>query len=454
MLRYVRFIALAPAFFAGACAGATDPFGPTFAEISVLEGVEYRAEVRLEANSRNAVGPALVMPVVRLTNLTSEPLQIDLDGCPVVLRVHRDAERSRSPAWSSDRPGVQCMQAPYSITLAPGRSEEVSSAYDGGLLLSQLGEPGRYYFTIDLRTLPDARVLPAGHADLTFGADQLGFSGDTELEGMAPQELVSSVAVTNRGRRTVRLEYGACSMHLQLFDSPERAGNPVWDSTRRPNPDPETGHYWACPMYLRVTELAPGRSHTPGEFTMRIPVPQILGDSIPDGRYYVTARVSLNGFTRSAPAGEVDLVARQEPLPSERWVGDLAFRAETIVESGPGRHLRTRITVTNHGTRAVEIPMARNVVCPIQLSGFRNFAARENAYRWGSPDWVVPGCPLVIPRASLAPGESRVFEGRYEVPERVAAAGSGSLYMLALLWMEGIGGGRVFLAAGEALLPR
>jgi hypothetical protein len=164
--------------------------------------------------------------------------------------------------------------------------------------------------------------------------------------------------------------------------------------------------------------------------------------------------VSLNGFTRSAPAGEVDLVARQEPLPSERRVGDLAYRAETIVEAAPGRHLRTRITVTNHGTRAVESPMARNLVCPVQVSGFRDPAARENAYRWGSPDWMVPGCPLVIPRTNLSPGESRVFEGRYEVPERVSAAGSGPLHMLALLWVEGVAGGRVFLAAGEASLPR
>jgi hypothetical protein len=121
-----------------------------------------------------------------------------------------------------------------------------------------------------------------------------------------------------------------------------------------------------------------------------------------------------------------------------------------MVEWNSDRHLRSRITVTNHGNRSVEIPMARNMVCPVQISGFRDPAARENAYRWGSPEWVVPGCPLVIPRASLAPGESRAFEGSYAVPARVKAAGSGPLYMLALLWVEESGGGRVFLAAGEA----
>jgi hypothetical protein len=448
MFRRIRFLALAPAFVAGAC-GAADPFGPRLAEISVAGGIEYRAEVRLEGSGRDAAGPALVMPVVRLTNLTSEPLRIDLDGCPVLLRVYRDAARSGSPAWRSDGAGVQCMQDPYSITLAPGRSEEVSSAYDGGALLSQLGEPARYYFSINLRTLPDARILPAGYADLTFGADQLAFSGETRLEGVAPQELVSSVAVTNTGRRAVRLEYGACALRVQLFRSPERTGIPVWDSGRRPNPDPDTGHYWACPLYLRVTELAAGQSHTAGEFTLRIAVPQILGDSIPDGRYYVTARVGLNGFTRSAAAGDVVLVARQAPLPAERRVGDLSFRAETMAEGGSDRHLRSRITVTNHGNRSVEIPMARNIVCPVQISGFRDAAARENSYRWGSPEWVVPGCPLVIPRANLAPGESRAFEGSYTVPDRVSAAGPGPLYMLALLWVEESGGGRVFLAAGE-----
>lgn len=190
MLRFVRFVAVAPVFFAsactGGCAGAMNPISPTLAEISVSTGVEYRAEVRLEEKSRDAVGPSQVMAVVRLTNLTSEPLRIDLDGCPVVLRVHRDAERSGSPAWTSDGgPGFQCRQDPYSITLPPERSEEVSLDYGGRLLLSQLGEPGRYYFTIQLRTLPDARVLAAGYADLTFGADQLAFSGETQLEGVA-----------------------------------------------------------------------------------------------------------------------------------------------------------------------------------------------------------------------------------------------------------------------------
>jgi hypothetical protein len=37
--------------------------------------------------------------------------------------------------------------------------------------------------------------------------------------------------------------------------------------------------------------IAPGDTISPREFTLRIPFPEILGDSLPDGRYYLAAEL-------------------------------------------------------------------------------------------------------------------------------------------------------------------
>jgi hypothetical protein len=295
--------ALAPLPLLAACGLGIGPLGPDAATVARVDGVEYRAEVLLERQGRATTGPAMIRPTVTIRNTTREPVEILLDGCAVRLDIHRDAARTGPPAWSADRPGVQCMQAPYALTLQPGRSQKVESAYDGGLLLGDLGGPGRYHFTITLRTLPEARVLPAGSADLTFGADQLAYRGETRLEGAAPTRLVTEVTVTNTGRERVRIEYGACSIWIRAYRTADRSGPPAWDQVRHPR----IGAARVCAMYLAVRELGRGESFSPHEFRAPIPVPEILGDSLPAGRYHLVARVHLNGFAVDVPAGEAEL---------------------------------------------------------------------------------------------------------------------------------------------------
>jgi hypothetical protein len=443
------------------CGADPGPFAPSPAVITVADGIEYRAEVRIETRGRATAGPGLIEPTVRITNRTPQRTQVQLEGCAVRLDAHRDADRAGPPAWTSDRPSVQCMQDPYTLELRPGASEEVASAYDGALLLAQLGAPGTYHFTITLRTLPDPIVLPAGSSEITFGTDQLAYHAETRLEGVAPTELRTEVTVTNTGRKRVRLEYGACSMWLRAYRSPDRTGTPAWDAARRPNPDPVTGVYWACPMYLRVKELARGESHTPSEFQESIPVPKILGDSLPDGDYYFVARVQVNGVTSDVPAGQATLIARQDPLPSERTVGAFRYRAETRVEAGSPLTLRSAVTVTNVGDRPAVVPVARSVRCAVQLTAYRDAAAREDAYRGATPAWITQGCPVRVERVTLAAGESRTLEGSHPLPAIFGAPGGsvpeGRYYFLTLLWVEQAGSReleRVFLAAGEEDLRR
>jgi hypothetical protein len=289
---------------------AADPAPPDAAVVRVENGLEFRAEVQMPRTGGASAGPALIQPTVRITNRTSGPVEVRLDGCPVQLDIHRDTDRAGPPAWSTEGPGWQCGQAPYSLRLGPGVSEEVSSAWDGAGVLSQLGAPGQFHFTITLRTLPAPTILPAGSAEITFGTEHLAFRATSSVEGASPAELHTQVTVTNTGRGRVRIEYGACSVWLRAFRTEERTGTPAWDEARRPNPDPATGIFWACPLYLAARELRAGESHSPSEFRSRIPVAQILGDSLPAGRYYLVARVSVNGVTTDVPAGVGDLGGR------------------------------------------------------------------------------------------------------------------------------------------------
>jgi hypothetical protein len=83
-----------------------------------------------------------------------------------------------------------------------------------------------------------------------------------------------------------------------------------WDSDKwRPVKQAETHDdsgrpiAYACPM--QAIGLAPGKSTT---LVLLVPVKEVLGDSLPEGRYHVTASVRISGTqVRGLSAGEVKL---------------------------------------------------------------------------------------------------------------------------------------------------
>ena len=117
------------------------------------------------------------------------------------------------------------------------------------------------------------------------------------------------VAVVNGGGKPVHVEYGTCALRLRAFRTADVSGEPVWDSSRRPNPDPRTGERTLCPPHSAATTLAPGDSLAPREFTASFPVAAILGDSLDGGRYHLAASVKLNHHQLAdVRAGERELV--------------------------------------------------------------------------------------------------------------------------------------------------
>jgi hypothetical protein len=89
-----------------------------------------------------------------------------------------------------------------------------------------------------------------------------------------------------------------------------RASAREWDSdTWLPAKQPASHDSIGRPIFfgcsMMVMGISPGTSRT---FVLVIPVSEVLGDSLPRGRYRITARVRINGeLVRGLEAGEVEL---------------------------------------------------------------------------------------------------------------------------------------------------
>jgi hypothetical protein len=118
------------------------------------------------------------------------------------------------------------------------------------------------------------------------------------------QQLSTSVKLTNDSALPVHLEYGACAVRVLAFRAEARAGAPVWNSDYRA---PYHASYtYGCTAQLILADLQPGKSL---DFGFQGPLIELVGDSLPNGRYYLAADLLLSnrpGFLR-IPAGSVDV---------------------------------------------------------------------------------------------------------------------------------------------------
>ena len=134
--------------------------------------------------------------------------------------------------------------------------------------------------------------------------DGVRFMARAEVLSPGDSVLDIRVRAINGSRRMRTLEYGACSMDVLVSSvglTPERQ----WSHVAWYN-GPAGRH--ACLLYLASATLTPGDSVAPGEYSRRIPIRLILGDSLPPGRYRVIGRVGANGRSSGdLDAGQFDL---------------------------------------------------------------------------------------------------------------------------------------------------
>ena len=138
-------------------------------------------------------------------------------------------------------------------------------------------------------------------------AESVDFKAQVDI--VAPGDSVMRVrtVATNSGSLTWTLELGPCSMNIRVT-SLGAAATHEWDFERwRIAVNPKA----ACVGFRAPYVLAPGGTVASSELERVVRVRDVLGDSLPGGRYRVTVFVSFsNQPPTEVAAGEVDLRPR------------------------------------------------------------------------------------------------------------------------------------------------
>jgi hypothetical protein len=308
-------------------------------------------------------------------------------------------------------------------------SAVVGAAPGGNFVLEALVRYGSDTVVVPLGTrfLSSSGALPRDPRVLSFAAA-------SEVVGVAPRELLTRIVATNETNQAVHLEFGACSVIVHAYRNRERTGQPVWRSDQR---------RLACPAIGYSVVAIPGDAMP---FDLRVPLYEVLGDSLADGRYYFTAAVFLSGERISLPAGAAYLTSQIDPLPNVRELDGVRYETETITDTATGA-VTLRLKVTNTTAIATLIRRSGSVTCESQLYGFTTAAQRDVWYLRQSADWFYRGCSLEIPPMTLAAGETKV------ISSVLPAGTSRTLYYLVLvLWIDHPANGiaRIVLSGGDA----
>ena len=171
----------------------------------------------------------------------------------------------------------------------------------------------RHNVVRESRQLPMDGVRFVAHARLLTPGDSL---------------LEVRVRAVNTGGAIRTLEFGNCAMNVgvsSVGSAPTRKWEyVVWANSRRPRLE--------CLDYEATRDLAPGDSVSPSDFRRHLAVRAILGDSLPPGRYRITARVTANGRSSGhLDVGEIEL----RPPGSRSTVADGADDRESTDDPLP-----------------------------------------------------------------------------------------------------------------------
>lgn len=253
--------------------------------------------------------------------------------------------------------------------------------------------------------------------------DRLSIAVEGGVTDIVPRTLRARARVTNESGRPLGIEYGACSLTLFAYASADRRGEPVWTSWERWHP---LFDGFACPAYLASDVLAPGETVSPGEFTVAIPIYQIVGDGLggepplAPGRYHLFAVLRLNDRVSPAiPLGSVDLPADVEPIPAQVEIDGIRYAAG--IDRPASDSLVFRVSITNRRSMPAVVGTGDGRSVATTLLGYTSPLRRDTWYRHRDADWAATRRPY-RPPVTLAPDETFVLEQRMEImppPERV-----------------------------------
>lgn len=126
--------------------------------------------------------------------------------------------------------------------------------------------------------------------------------------GPEPGQLRVFTTLRNVEPERVELFWGSCSFVLRAYRKPDLRGRPAWDSRKWMLSRGQRGFDgMGCEGYAAGGDLVPGDSLRPREFRWHGRVQDVLGDSLPEGRYYLQAEIQFRADTLKLPAGSVQL---------------------------------------------------------------------------------------------------------------------------------------------------
>jgi hypothetical protein len=390
--------------------------------------------------------------------------RLSLGECPFELRLYATPGREGPAVWSSER-------APRAVA-CPAYSEQrlgdVSVNFSVRTILGDSLPAQRYYLRYAVR-LGDGRRLEytdgeayLSHtpAPVTRDRSALRFTSGSEISGMAPRMLSAWTAIKNTGTQAVSFEYGACALQIRLWRTPARSGKPVWISearqpVQRKRPKNRIGY--DCTMQLISSRLLPNDTLP---FRLSVPLPEVLEDTLPEGKYWVGVELSLldaslrpPGWERrySFPVGELTLRRTPDFPPSVRQIGPLRIEAATRLTRGTTRDadsVRTFVLVTNVSDDSAEVVIVRGN--PLTVYGFRSEEERDE-YPIPTAAYTMPGSArYFVPHRFMLGGKKKwLFEHSVAAKDIVAQVGQGRLYFLA--WL--MGERSATLSAGDVELP-
>ena len=432
---------------------------------SVVGGLTVTAVVRSDSAPVGAPrGAVRFVVAATLSNRTAAPITVRLGACPLWLTLHVDGTSygrpGRPQVWDQlAAPNAGCAIAGgavgETITLAPGASRTLTTdALSTSLITAtndrvgvRAGQP--YAAHAHVATEGGEAVVGAGPIRPEVPAELTRMRAVAGTSGALRDTLDVRVTLTNAGTIPVKLEYGACSLQLLAYRTADRAGTPAWSSFLR---QPWAGtSFYACPAYGAQATVAPGSDFSPHEFALSAPLIEMFGDSLPDGRYYFTARTQFsNAGPRDADAGVLDLALARPPMPPSRIHAAVTYRAAAVTSAGGAVHATVTATLTDAGGSRMLLPAD----CVVLLAAYRDRARRDAAPHGGTADWVqsTAGCSAATTETWYDQGVAHTFTTRTTARDILGAAlPAGHYYFAAIVRAPGR---MVYLSAGEADLAR
>ncbi len=163
-----------------------------------------------------------------------------------------------------------------------------------------------------LAVLTSTACHRANSSDEMLSIQDFRYSARSAVVGPALDTLRVEVTVVNGSRKERFISVKECPPFMHPVKAVLRMESKAWssevseihkkpqyfDSTGKPIPQ-------ICLADLPGFTFPPGGSYT---YVLKVPVAEVLGDSLPPGRYRVSAQLRLNGYlTRKLSAGDVEL---------------------------------------------------------------------------------------------------------------------------------------------------